>query len=313
MCCWTTGVIHPLFHYIAWARDGRVRSIREMNDIISSRWFFINQRNRATYPNPVPSTQDPVHLAYTAHSHNTLGTRSRYTHATPTPVQGIQGSLSHSGTLATLPSVEATVNLTGILQIKTPTPDTRIAADTHQASQVANIPTDTTNQPDPISTTATKVDSSNPNSDRKTEARASSNTNEYTAIKYSYVYDRNREIATRRSLNDDPQLHRALTELATIAVPEQDALCPHHVLTPIIPNSHICRPVPLVNKKPSAAYNVIHFSDTPDAAITCPSDVMEKGVYNSGCPATHIHNTPSWWHCHINNMNWYVPNINRHI
>ena len=71
-------------------------------------------------------------------------------------------------------------------------------------------------------------------------------------------------------------------------------------------SAYVCNPVCTVNKRLSAVYNTISFADSPDMTATCPSDEMMKGVYNSGCPATYTHNTPGWWHCHINNNAIYV-------
>ena len=77
-------------------------------------------------------------------------------------------------------------------------------------------------------------------------------------------------------------------------------LCPHHPLTPSSSPPFVCNPIPTVNKKLSAAYNLVVFSDSPDTATKCPSIEMLNGVLKSGCPVAHSLHTPSWWHCHIN-------------
>ena len=74
--------------------------------------------------------------------------------------------------------------------------------------------------------------------------------------------------------------------------------CTHLALTPS-PTNFICHPISTVDKKPAVTYNTVTISDSPDMAITCPSEEISKGVYNSGCPVNHTHNTPSWWRCHI--------------
>ena len=116
-------------------------------------------------------------------------------------------------------------------------------------------------------------------------------------ILYEYIHTRLKDILDHRDVDADLRLKDARASLTGIQDPELDALCPHSLLFP--QSAYICIPVPVVNKKISVSYNTVSFSDSPDMATTCPSIELLRGVYNSGCHANHLHNTPSWWRCHI--------------
>ena len=122
----------------------------------------------------------------------------------------------------------------------------------------------------------------------------------HDVIHYEYIHTRLKDILAHRDVNADPRLKDARASLIGTQDPELDDLCPHSLLHP--QSDYICTPVPVVQKKISVLYNTVSFSDSPDMATTCPSIELLQGVYNSGCHANHLHNTPSWWRCPLQSI-----------